>query len=247
MAQHCVGPSQSEKFDMIRNFPAIAIRGSLVGAVVFALALAVEPAAAQATSGADAGTTDFSSQHDPRVSASKRGQGGGGQGRGFAGPQGNFQRGGPGSRGGFNPNAGAAPRMLNSPQGFRGPIGAAPGFRGSVGVAPGFRGPVGPRVVAPGFRGPGFQPSWRGGRAAFIRGPHRINRGGYLLPLVGLGVLGGIYVGSRQYTPYAFVDAPGADCQGPTDDGLCELRVTEVPLEDGSGAALQCVAYCPPR
>jgi hypothetical protein len=31
---------------------------------------------------------------------------------------------------------------------------------------------------------------------------------------------------------------------GPTDDGLCELRMTEVPLEDGT-AALQCVSYCP--
>ena len=66
-----------------------------------------------------------------------------------------------------------------------------------------------------------------------------------LLPLVGLGALGAIYVGSRSYTPYAYVDGPvGPTVPGPTEDGLCELRMTEVPLEDG-GAELQCVAYCP--
>ncbi|MEA2873104.1 MAG: hypothetical protein QOH67_3080, partial [Hyphomicrobiales bacterium] len=73
----------------------------------------------------------------------------------------------------------------------------------------------------------------------------RVRRGGLLLPLVGLGALGAIYVGSRYYTPYAYVDGPvGPECAGPTDDGLCELRMTEVPLENG-GAELVCVAYCP--
>jgi hypothetical protein len=68
-----------------------------------------------------------------------------------------------------------------------------------------------------------------------------------LLPLVGLGALGAIYVGSRYYTPYAYVDGPvGPECAGPTDDGLCEMRMTEVPLESG-GAELVCVAYCPPQ
>jgi hypothetical protein len=68
-----------------------------------------------------------------------------------------------------------------------------------------------------------------------------------LLPLVGLGALGAIYVGSQAYTPYAFVDSPdGGQCAGPTDDGVCELRMTEVPLESG-GAELVCVAYCPPQ
>ena len=43
----------------------------------------------------------------------------------------------------------------------------------------------------------------------------------------------------------AYVDGvEGPACAGPTDDGLCELRVTEVPYE-GGGAGLQCVAYCP--
>jgi hypothetical protein len=81
----------------------------------------------------------------------------------------------------------------------------------------------------------------------FVRGPHRIRRGGYVLPLVGLGVLGAIYVGSRPYAPYAYVEGvAGPECAGPTDDGVCELRMTEVPLE-GGGAELQCVAYCPPQ
>ncbi len=68
-----------------------------------------------------------------------------------------------------------------------------------------------------------------------------------MLPLIGLGALGAIYVGSQAYTPYAYVDSPeGGQCEGPTDDGMCELRMTEVPLESG-GAELQCVAYCPPQ
>ena len=42
-----------------------------------------------------------------------------------------------------------------------------------------------------------------------------------------------------------YVDVPaGPACAGPTEDGICELRLTEVPLETG-GAELQCVAYCP--
>jgi len=65
------------------------------------------------------------------------------------------------------------------------------------------------------------------------------------IPFVALGTLAVIAVGSRYYSPYAFVDGPGPDaCMGPTDDGQCELRMTEVPLEDGSSAA-QCVSYCP--
>jgi hypothetical protein len=225
---------------MIPKFRAIAAGGSLAGALVFAVVLPIKSAVAQAGPAISSGATDFSSQqHDPRVSAARRGgQGGAPQGRGPGGPPVNFQRGGPGGpqgnfqggprpRGpGFNPNAGFQQRTFG-PGGPRGPAG----------------------VVGPGFRGPavGFRPSWRGGRAAFIRGPYSIRRGGLLLPLVGLGALGAIYVGSQQYTPYAFVDgAAGPECQGPTDDGICELRLTEVPLEDG-GAEMQCVAYCPPQ
>jgi hypothetical protein len=108
------------------------------------------------------------------------------------------------------------------------------------------RGPVGPHYGGPGFRGPavGFRgPGYRG--HAFIRGRHHVRRGGLILPLVGLGALGAIYVGSRAYTPYAYVDGVvGPQCAGPTEDGMCELRLTEVPLESG-GAEWQCVAYCP--
>lgn len=244
------------------TIPAFAAGTSLVGALFFTLAVPVSSAGAQAAS---ADVTDLSSQHDPRVSAAKRGGGGTpgtagprGGGGGGAGPPAGFRGGG---GGGAGPPAG-----FRGPMAPRGPVGAGPGFRGPMVpragggvVAPGYRGPVVPRggVVAPGYRGPvgpgfrgpayGFRPSWRGGRAAFHRGPYRIRRGGLLLPLVGLGALGAIYVGSRAYTPYAFVEGPaGGECVGPTDDGICELRMTEVPLESG-GVEAVCVAYCPPE
>lgn len=210
-----------------------------IGVLVCALALPATPAAAQSSSAGG--------NHDPRVSAARRGAAPAMAPRGPAGPPPGFR--GPSAmpRGPMvNPNVQGAPRF----QAPRGPIGGNPGYRGPVGrppvgvVSPGFRGP------APGFRGPavGFRgPHWRGGRAAFIRGRHHVRRGGLLLPLVGLGALGAIYVGSRPYTPYAYVDSPeGGECAGPTDDGVCELRMTEVPLESG-GVELQCVAYCPPQ
>jgi hypothetical protein len=205
---------------MIRDLPARAI-GALPGALLLAAALALPATRATAAPGA----TEFSSQHDPRASAVRQGQGQGGV-RG--GPPAGFRGGGPRPPG----FPGAAPRVMPGVPGA--------GFPGPV-VAPraGFRGP------AVGYRGPVGVTGFRGGRAAFIRGRHHVRRGGLMLPLVGLGVLGGLYVGSRYYTPYAYVDGPvGSECAGPTDDGLCELRLTEVPLESG-GAELQCVAYCP--
>jgi hypothetical protein len=225
---------------MKRTISAIAAGGSLVGALFLTLSVPVPHAGAQSASG---GITDLSSQHDPRVSAAKGVGRGGGPPPGAAGGRGGG--GGPppglrppGPRGpAFNPGAGAAPRVFQG-GGQRGPVGV-------VGPVP--RGPAG--VIGSGYRGPaiGFRPSWRGGRAAFVRGPYRVRRGGLLLPLVGLGALGAIYVGSRAYTPYAYVDGPvGPECAGPTDDGLCELRMTEVPLESG-GAEAVCVAYCPPQ
>ena len=61
----------------------------------------------------------------------------------------------------------------------------------------------------------------------------------------GLGALGAIYVGSRYYNALCVVDGPiGPGVRRATDDGLCELRMTEVPLENG-GAEAVCVAYCP--
>lgn len=104
---------------------------------------------------------------------------------------------------------------------------------------PGLRGPVNA------FRGPVGVTTFRGARANFVRGRHRFFRNGIYIPLVAIGALGAIAIGSRYYQPYAYVDGPGPDaCMGPTDDGMCELRMTEVPLEDGT-AVPQCVAYCP--
>lgn len=103
----------------------------------------------------------------------------------------------------------------------------------------GLRGP------AVGFRGPVGAVTFRGVRANFIRGRHRFFRNGRYIPFVALGTIAAIAVGSRYYSPYAFVDGPrGETCAGPTDDGMCELRMTEVPLEDGT-AEMQCVSYCP--
>ena len=210
---------------MKREFTALATGGLLL----YAFALPVTPAVAQFGAGAGA--------HDPRVSAARRG------------PPPNVQR-APIPRGpAVNPNVGA-PRV------YRGPAGVSPSYRGPVVprgpvgvVGPGYRGPVAPGYRGPvaGFRGPAGATFFRGRNVTFVRGPYRVRRGGYVLPLVGLGVLGAIYVGSRQYAPYAYVDGVvGAECAGPTDDGVCELRMTEVPLE-GGGAELQCVAYCPPQ
>jgi hypothetical protein len=205
---------------MMHDLTARVIGASL-GALLLAAALALSPT--RATAGAV--VAEFSSQHDPRASAVRQGQSQGGV-RG--GPPAGFRGAGPRPPG----FPGAAPRAMPGVPGA--------GFRGPV-VAPGggYRGP------AVGYRGPVGVTGFRGGRAAFIRGRHHVRRGGLVLPLVGLGVLGGLYVGSRYYTPYAYVDGPvGSECVGPTDDGLCELRLTEVPLE-GGGAELQCVAYCP--
>jgi len=214
---------------MTRTFIALASGGLLA----CALTLPAAPAAAQMGGGA---------AHDPRVSAARRGP-----------PPAAIQR-APIQRGpAVNPNIGA-PRVYRGPGGPVG--GVSPSYRGPVVpragvgiVGPGYRGPIAPGYRGPvaGFRGPVGATYFRGRNVTFVRGPHRIRRGGYVLPLVGLGVLGAIYVGSRQYAPYAYVEGVlGPECAGPTDDGVCELRMTEVPLE-GGGAELQCVAYCPPQ
>ena len=209
---------------MIRMFATLTAGGL----IACAFALSAAPAAAQSSS----------AQHDPRVSAARR-----------APPPAAIQR-APIPRGPVvNPNAGA-PRVYQGPVGIGSPSYRGPVPRGSVGVVgPGYRAPVAPGYRGPvaGFRGPTGATYFRGRNVTFVRGPHRVRRGGYVLPLVGLGVLGAIYVGSRAYTPYAYVDGVvGPECAGPTDDGVCELRMTEVPLE-GGGAELQCVAYCPPQ
>jgi hypothetical protein len=140
-----------------------------------------------------------------------------------------------------------APRNLQIQRGpavqFRQPnvVPRGPGFRGPAVVGPG----PGPGFRGPGFRGPIGMVPFHGARANFIRGPHRFFRNGRYIPFVAIGALGALAIGSRYYQPYAYVDGPGPDaCFGQTDDGLCELRMTEVPLEDGS-SVMQCVSYCP--
>jgi hypothetical protein len=126
------------------------------------------------------------------------------------------------------------PRNTVSPRIIQGP-----GNNTVIRTGPNFR-----RGPSNAFRGPIGVTTFRGARANFIRGPHRFFRNGRYIPFIAIGGLTAIAIGSRQYRPYAFVDGPSADiCQGPTDDGLCELRMTEVPLEDGT-TAMQCVSYC---
>ena len=202
---------------MPRTNPAVA-SASLAALVLGTLTLTAPPASAQSA------ITELSSQAvDPRFKANQRGA-----------PRGTA----PNIRGPVGaPRTNLAPRNLQgAPRNFQGtPRGPAAVIRG-----PGLRGP------AVGFRGgPLGVTTFRGGRANFVRGPHRFYRNGAYIPFVALGTLGAIAIGSRYYTPYAYVDGPGPDaCMGPTDDGMCELRMTEVPLEDGT-AVMQCVSYCP--
>ena len=212
---------------MILRFPAGA-SCSLAGAFVLAAALVLPPSSVSAEDAAE-----FSSQGPSAV-----------PGPGMRG--GAPQKGPPpGARGGSG-----APRVMGGPP--RGPQ-AAPHVGGGGAQFGGHRqqfgGPGGAQFGGSGFRGPAVGgPGWRGPGYrghAFIRGRHHVRRGGFVLPLVGLGALSAIYVGSLVYAPYAYVDgAVGPQCSGPTDDGMCELRLTEVPLETG-GAEWQCVAYCP--
>lgn len=77
------------------------------------------------------------------------------------------------------------------------------------------------------------------------RGSHRVRRGGGWRTFVGLGTLTAIAVGSAQYYPYAYIDAPAPLCEGLTEDG-CQLRWQAVPTVEGP-TEFQCVAYCPWR
>jgi hypothetical protein len=206
---------------MRRTNPGVA-RASLAALALATLALTAPPASAQTAPAA----TEFSSQQvDPKArGAAPRGPAVRVAPRVNVAPR-NFQ--------GAPRNFQVAPRNFQ-PRNFQGG-GPAAVIRG-----PGLRGP------AVGFRGgPLGVTTFRGARVNFIRGRHRFFRNGAYIPFVALGALGAIAIGSRYYTPYAYVDGPGPDaCMGPTDDGMCELRMTEVPLEDGT-AVMQCVSYCP--
>ena len=115
-------------------------------------------------------------------------------------------------------------------------------------VVPG--GVVAPRVGAPAPRfvpriSPGARgASFIGGRQVYVnRGAYRARHGGRIVTFVGVGALAAIAVGGYYYRPYGFVEVEPQACTGVTDDG-CELRMTEVPTEDGD-AVPQCVTFCP--
>lgn len=207
---------------MPRTNPGVA-HASLAALALASLMLAAPPASAQGTSA----ITEFSSEQvDP-----KKLRGGTPRGNAVA-PRINVA-----PRVNIAPRVNVAPRNNFVP---RNNFQVAPRNFQVAPRGPGLRGP------ANAFRGrPIGVTTFRGGRANFVRGPHRFFRNGVYIPLVAIGALGAIAIGSRYYTPYAYVDGPGPDaCMGPTDDGMCELRMTEVPLEDGT-AAMQCVSYCP--
>jgi len=60
---------------------------------------------------------------------------------------------------------------------------------------------------------------------------------------LGVGALAAIVVGGYYYQPYGLVEVEPPACTGVTDEG-CELRMTEVPTEDGE-VVPQCVQFCP--
>jgi hypothetical protein len=78
---------------------------------------------------------------------------------------------------------------------------------------------------------------WRGERRFRYRDRWRT--------FVALSLLGAIAIGSYEYYPYAYVDAPKLYCEGLTEDG-CQLVWQEVETIEGD-VIPQCVAYCPWR
>lgn len=83
-----------------------------------------------------------------------------------------------------------------------------------------------------------------GGRNYSVwRSGYRLRRGGNWRTFVALGTLGSIMIGSAEYYPYAYIDAPADYCDGLTEDG-CQLVYDEVETMEGD-AVPQCVAYCP--
>jgi hypothetical protein len=151
-----------------------------------------------------------------------------------------------------------APRVVSPPLGPRVPPRVVsppvaprvvPGRVAPVPVAPRVvPGGVAPRVVAPRFV-PRISPGARGasfvgGRQIYVnRGAHRARYGGRFVTFVGIGAVAAILVGARYYQPYGYVEVEPPACSGVTDDG-CELRLTEVPTEEGD-VVPQCVQFCP--
>jgi len=112
-------------------------------------------------------------------------------------------------------------------------------------------GVVAPRIVTPAPRfvpriSPGARgASFIGGRQIYVnRGVYRRSYGGRFVTFVGIGAVAAILVGATYYRPYGYVEVEPPLCSGVTDDG-CELRLTEVPTEEGA-IVPQCVQFCPP-
>jgi hypothetical protein len=76
------------------------------------------------------------------------------------------------------------------------------------------------------------------------RSGYRVRRGvGGWRTFVALGTLGTLAIGSAEYYPYAYIQAPEEYCDGQTEDG-CQLVFDDVQTMEGNTAG-QCVAYCP--
>jgi hypothetical protein len=83
-----------------------------------------------------------------------------------------------------------------------------------------------------------------GGRNYSVwRSGYRLRHGGSWRTFVGLGTLGALMIGTAEYYPYAYIDAPADYCDGLTEDG-CQLVYDEVETMEGDSVP-QCVAYCP--
>ncbi len=77
------------------------------------------------------------------------------------------------------------------------------------------------------------------------RGERRFRYHNRWRTLMALSLLGAIAIGSYEYFPYAYIDAPELYCEGLTEDG-CQLVWQEVETVEGD-IIPQCVAYCPWR
>jgi hypothetical protein len=83
-----------------------------------------------------------------------------------------------------------------------------------------------------------------GGRNYSVwRSGYRLRRGDHWRTFVALGTLSSLMIGSAEYYPYAYIDAPADYCDGLTEDG-CQLVYDEVETLEGDAVG-QCVAYCP--
>jgi hypothetical protein len=104
-------------------------------------------------------------------------------------------------------------------------------------------------IVTTKFRGVPLQGIHRtviaGHNYSVWRGARRFRYHNRWRTLVALSLLGAIAIGTYEYYPYAYIDAPELYCDGLTEDG-CQLVWQEVETIEGD-IIPQCVAYCPWR